>query len=162
MVELRMSRPPRILIVDDNAGDRELLRSAIAENGWNAIISESSTGSQTITLLRRLALLDEMPDLILMDYLLHNESCLSVIPLIRGMAGFESVPIIVLSTSKPPEVNREQIYAAGVLKVLLKAYDFTSLLKMVGILRKILTGKGDISKGGSWISDSDLALLGEG
>jgi CheY-like chemotaxis protein len=139
-----------------------LLKEAIADTDWKADVSEACNGQQAFSILREAALQQAPPDLVLLDYRLTNETCLEVIQSIRGMRGYESIPIIVISTTTLPEVNRQQMYSRGVLKILMKACDYVSLMKMVKTLRKILEGKGEISRGGSWISDSDLALLGDG
>jgi CheY-like chemotaxis protein len=151
-----------MLIVDDNEGDLTLLKEAIAETGWGVDISEASTGQQAVKMMRERAANEMPPDLILMDYRLGSGTCIEVLQDIRGMSGYESIPIIAMSTVKLPDIDQERVFAHGVLKILIKASDYASLVKMVTTLRKILAGKGDISSGGSWISDSDLALLGDG
>ena len=156
-----MGRPSRILIVDDHAGDRQLLRDAIQETGWHVELLEAENSPDAIALMRQQALKQEPPDLVLIDYFLTGETSLEVIPRMRSVGGYEYLPIMVLTTAKPPEVARLQLYAVGVLKILLKASDYPSLLEMVATLRRMLTKRGDISGGGSWLSDSDLALLGE-
>jgi CheY-like chemotaxis protein len=156
-----MAQQPRLLIVDDNDGDRMLLREAIRDTGWNADIVEASTSRQAIEALNRDGLKQTPPDLILTDFRLSGEPCVAMIRAIRAIPGYESVPIIVMSTTKPPAAETEQCHSLGVLKVLVKAHEYTPLLKMVATLRRMLVGKGSISRGGSWIGDSDLAQLGD-
>jgi CheY-like chemotaxis protein len=156
-----MARPYRIIIVDDSDGDRNLMKEAIIDAGWNARIEEASSSRQAINVLRREATKGEVPDLILLDYLINGENCIDLIKAIRGMSGYGDIPIIVISTTTPPESNREQCYSLGVLKVIMRSFDNLSLLRTVKTLKKMLSGNGAISRGGSWISDADLSLLGD-
>lgn len=156
-----MSRPSRIMIIDDCESDLILLREAISETGWNAEIKEATDRKQAMDSLCRMAFKDIPPDLILADYRLASETCIEMIREIRTHIAYKITPIIVISTTMPPEKNREQCYSLGVLKVLMKSFSYSALVNMVMTLRKLLQGSGDISQGGSWISDSDLALLGD-
>ena len=156
-----MGRSSRMMIADDNAGDRELLRQAILEIGWNAEIEEAATITQVISSLRRLAIAGTPPDLLLLDFYMCGESCIPVLKTVRGMSGYEHLPIIVMSTTRPLEPERQRCFAFGVAKVLVKAPNYVSLIKTVRILKKSMVGDGSVSGGGSWIGNSDLASLPE-
>jgi CheY-like chemotaxis protein len=149
------------MIIDDCESDLILLREAISESRWNADISEATDRPQAMDSLRRLAITDIPPDLIIIDYRLHSETCIELIREIRGHGAYLSTPIIVISTTMPPETNREQCYSLGVLKVMLKSFSYPALITMVMTVRNMLRGPGDISRGGSWIKESDLALMSE-
>jgi CheY-like chemotaxis protein len=157
-----MSRSSRLMIIDDCEPDLVLLREAISESGWNAEISDAANRRQALHSLRRSAFMNTPPDLILTNYHISRETCIEMIREIRGNAVYQTTPIIVISTTMPPETNREQCYSLGVLKVLMKTFSYPALVKLVASLRKMLDGSGNISRGGSWISDSDLALLSDG
>jgi CheY-like chemotaxis protein len=158
---MAMARPSRIFIIDDHECDRLLMKEALSDSAWNAHIEEAETTGQAVNSLSQLAVKDEAPDLILVDYHINGENCMPLIAAIRGMPGFTETPIIVISAMALPEAIRERCYSLGVLRVLTKVFDYHSLLRMVRTLKTMLTGKGDISRGGSWISDPDVALLGE-
>jgi CheY-like chemotaxis protein len=157
-----MPRPSRILILDDNQSDRDLLREAIHDAGWIATVEESSSGRQAISTLQRHALMGTLPDLLLMDFRYHSEQCLEILTRIRAITACATMPIVVFSGSLPQEQDRRACYAHGVLKVLVKAETYADLLAMISVLKRIFTASGDITPGGSWIQADDLAELGEG
>lgn len=153
-----MIHPSRLMLIDDNESDLILLREAISESGWNVEISEARNRKQALDSLHRLALTGTPPDLILTDYHLASESCLGMIQELRAHASFESMPVVVVSTTMPPESMRERFYSLGVLKVLMKAYSYTALVSMVGALRMMLNDAEIMSPGGSRTSDANLVL----
>jgi CheY-like chemotaxis protein len=149
------------MIIDDNDADCILLREAVMETGWNAGIIEALSRQTAINALNREALLATPPDLILLDYWLHRDEAPALIAEIRSIRGYEQLPIIILSCSELRPEQRERCHALGVLKILVKSQHFSGIMHLVRILRKILEGRGDISQGGSWISDGSLAELDE-
>lgn len=157
-----MPRPSRLLILDDNHSDRDLLREAILDTGWNATVEEASSGRQAIATLQRHAVMGTLPDLLLMDFHYHSEECLDILTKIRAIPPCASLPIVVFSGSLPPEQNRRDCYALGVLKVLVKAESYSDLLTMITALKRIFTASGEMTPGGSWIQADDLAELGDG
>jgi CheY-like chemotaxis protein len=157
-----MSRPSRLLILDDNHSDRDLLREAIQDTGWKAVVEEASSGRQAISTLQRHAVMGTLPDLLLMDYRYHSEQCLDILARIRAIPACASLQIVVFSGSLPPEPHRRACYELGVLKVLVKAETYSDLLAMITVLKRIFTASGDITPGGSWIQADDLAELGDG
>ena len=60
-----MSRPPSILVVDDDRDTRELYRACFDLDGFTT--AEAATGSEAIAVARRL-----MPDLLLTDLILPD------------------------------------------------------------------------------------------
>jgi CheY-like chemotaxis protein len=157
-----MSRPSRLLILDDNHSDRDLFREAIHDTGWNALIEEASSGRQAISLLQRHAVMGTLPDLLLMDFRYHSEQCLDILTGIRAIPACAGMPIVVFSGALPPEPNRRECYALGVLKVLVKAETYGDLIAMIRVLKRIFSATGDMTPGGSWIRACDLAELGDG
>ena len=154
-----MQRPTRMMIVDDNAGDRHLLREALAEAGWAAEITEAPSGIAAIALLQRLSLQGLPPDLILLDYVLREDSCEVVIERIRALSEYENCPIIVMTSALPPPGNQEHCFALGVLRIVIKPCDFPAIIVLMAKLKKIFAGKTQRSGSGKTMSDSDLALL---
>ena len=59
----------RILVVEDEAGIREMIRFALQREGYEVIEAEDVE-------VARISVADERPDLILLDWMLPGTSCL--------------------------------------------------------------------------------------
>ncbi len=89
----------RILLVEDDPADQELLRLAIERNGVSATVVPCDTGA------RALRILDEgpLPDLILLDLRLPDVDGLDLLEQIKQHAPWSRIPVIILSGSTDPE-----------------------------------------------------------
>jgi CheY-like chemotaxis protein len=63
----RRSRPARVLLVEDNAGDAQLMRIALAEAHPDALLRVETDGEAALNALVRPAPDQEPPDLVLLD-----------------------------------------------------------------------------------------------
>jgi CheY-like chemotaxis protein len=129
--------------------------------GWSAQLEEAASRSQALEVLSGHAADEGGPDLILMDYQLKGENCLALIRSIRGMDGHGETPILVCSVTMPPKSSCELCFELGVLKILMKAFDYPSHLRMMRMVKQIVAGNGRISPSGAWLGHSDLAHLGD-
>ena len=85
---MAQNKGPRILIVDDEPSIRELLTTSLRFAGFG--VRAVANGAQTIS-----AVLEEEPDLILLDVMLPDMSGFSVTERLRG-AGY-TAPILFLT-----------------------------------------------------------------
>ena len=90
------ARPDRIVVVDDDARIRDLLRRYLTQEGFEVLLAEDAKA------LNRL-LTRETVHLIVLDLMLPGEDGLSICRRLRG--GRNSVPIIML-TAKGEDVDR--------------------------------------------------------
>jgi CheY-like chemotaxis protein len=156
-----MTRPSRIMIVDDNEADRWLFREAFGDVGWPVQLEELASGQGALEVLQRHYQRGSPPDIILLDYLFRTDNCLPILAAIRALPGYELQPIIIFSSAMPPEAMQQACQAHGVLRIWEKPNDYTGIVRLVKTLRNILCVKGDISSGGSWIGEAEAALSGE-
>jgi CheY-like chemotaxis protein len=95
----------RILIVDDKATSRELLRTVLEKSGY--AISEAADGGEAIEKARA-----ESPDLILLDLQMPVRNGYEVLGELRQDPRYASLPIIAL-TASAMQGDREKALAAG-------------------------------------------------
>jgi CheY-like chemotaxis protein len=95
----------RILIVDDKATSRELLRTVLERQGFT--VTEAGDGEEALRQARA-----EIPDLILLDLQMPVRNGYEVLIELRQDPRFASLPIIAL-TASAMQGDRERALAAG-------------------------------------------------
>jgi CheY-like chemotaxis protein len=107
----------KILIVDDQPSDVELLERCLAEEQFENFISTTDSG-------RAIELFQELrPDLVLIDWLMPPESGLPVIKQLRALIGSEGYLPIVVLTADASKQTRLEALAAGATDFLRKPLD---------------------------------------
>ena len=119
----------RILIVEDNELNRDVLSRRLVLRGYDVIVAEDGR--------QGLALADlHQPDLILMDLGLPEIDGWECVRRLRANAASQSIPIVAL-TAHAMTGDRERALAAGCDEFDTKPIDFTALLtKMTRLLEK--------------------------
>lgn len=110
-----MQRPPQkavILIADDRASSRELLRTVLERAGYAVL--EAEDGEQALVQAR-----SGNPDLVLLDLQMPGLDGFGVLAELRGDPQFEGVPIVAL-TASAMRGDREKILEAGFTDYLAK------------------------------------------
>jgi CheY-like chemotaxis protein len=113
--------PPRVLIVDDQAENRALLRHWLESIGF--VIAEADDGSAAIATWRIF-----QPQVILMDIRMPGMDGLKATRQIRQEGGPQSPPIVAITASNTPEEQAE-IFAAGCDILLFKPLKESDLLR---------------------------------
>jgi chemotaxis family two-component system response regulator Rcp1 len=122
----------RILLVEDNAGDAQLMRLALGETLPSARLSVVTDGEQAMA-----ALLDgrEPPDLVLLDLNLPRLSGHEVLAALRSAADpiVRRLPVVVL-TSSHAAADVERSYELGASSHIKKPVDIDDLFATVATL----------------------------
>ena len=95
----------RILIVEDNATSRELLRAVLEKQGYH--ILEASDGEEALQQLKH-----STPDLVLLDLQIPIRNGYDVLKAIRGDESLARLPVVAL-TASAMRGDREKALAAG-------------------------------------------------
>jgi two-component system, cell cycle response regulator DivK len=95
----------RILIIEDQEDNRQIMRDLLAASGYASI--EAETGDQGLALAER-----ETPDLILMDIQLPGMDGYEVTRRIKANAALRHIPIIAV-TSYALSGDDQKAFAAG-------------------------------------------------
>ena len=117
----------RVLLVDDSADVRTLLRTRIELDGTFEVVDEAVDGADAIALATK-----HQPDLIVLDAMMPVLSGIDALPAI--MRGSPSSKVVVYS-AYTDDPNLERIYDAGAHAVVNKAAPIDQLfLAMSGLL----------------------------
>jgi CheY-like chemotaxis protein len=107
------SRPIEILLVEDNPGDVNLTRIALADSSWktlrereiNVNLSVVADGVEAMNFLNRHGEYHQSihPDLILLDWNLPRKDGREVLLEIKADERLQRIPVVVLTTSESQE-----------------------------------------------------------
>jgi len=117
---------PRILLVEDNEMNRDMLSRRLAKRGYEVALALD--GLQGIEMARR-----DSPDLILMDMSLPGVDGWEITRRMRADAGLRRIPIIAL-TAHAMAGDREKALAAGCDDYDTKPVDFARLTAKIAAL----------------------------
>jgi two-component system, cell cycle response regulator DivK len=111
----------RILVVEDNLVNRELLRDWLEGEGYEAWLAEDLETSYKVCA-------KHPPDAILLDIHLGEENGLDLVAWMRQNPEMQATPVIAVTAHALP-VEREGILRAGCQACLPKPIDFVVLQK---------------------------------
>jgi adenylate cyclase len=118
-----MHNPPRILIVDDNETNRDILITRLELHGYD--LKQAADGEEALAVAR-----EHLPDLILLDVMMPKLDGIEVCKRLRGDASLPFIPII-LCTAKADSKDVVAGLEAGADEYLTKPIDQTALVARV-------------------------------
>jgi signal transduction histidine kinase/CheY-like chemotaxis protein len=80
----------QVLVVDDDAGTREVLRRTLAKAGWS--VAEATSGTECLDALERLR-----PGVVLLDLMMPGMDGFEVIETMRRREAWSDIPVIVVT-----------------------------------------------------------------
>src|SRR3954470_11722160 len=125
----------RILLVEDNPGDAQLVRMAFAEALPSARVSVATDGEAALASLRE----EGPPDLLLLDLNLPRLSGHEVLESVRADDGLRRLPVVVLSSSQA-EADVTRSYELGASSHVAKPGDVDALFALVETLARYWFG----------------------
>jgi adenylate cyclase len=118
-----MHNPPRILIVDDNETNRDILMARLGPQGYD--LTQAADGEEALTAAK-----EQLPDLILLDIMMPKIDGIEVCKRIKNDATMPFTPII-LCTAKADSKDVVAGLEAGADEYLTKPIDQTALVARV-------------------------------
>jgi threonine synthase len=111
-------RYPRVLVVDDNADARVLIRRILQSQG-NYTLFEATNGLEALS-----TAMGEVPDLIILDLMMPEMDGFSVLDALKGKKETSEIPVIVVTAKSL--TREEKLRLAGQTKKFLQKGDFLS------------------------------------
>jgi len=90
------SRPFRILVVEDNPGDADLIKEVLAESKEQNEVTVALDGVDALRRLRE----GPRPDLILLDLNMPRSDGRAVLGELKNTEAFKAIPVVVLTSSE--------------------------------------------------------------
>jgi class 3 adenylate cyclase len=124
-----MNDPPRILIVDDNEANRDILDARLKAHGY--VTLQAADGEEALVATHQ-----QLPDLILLDVMMPKLSGIEVCRRIKGDAGLPFTPIILV-TAKSDTQDVVAGLDAGADEYLPKPIDQAALVARVRSMLRV-------------------------
>lgn len=124
-----------ILIVDDEAPIRDMIRMRLESNHYRVIEAESS--KQALVQLSQ-----RFPDLILLDWMMPGESGIDFLKKLKQDDSTRDIPIIML-TAKAEEDNRVKGFDVGADDYVVKPFSLRELMARIKAVLKRSTGSDE-------------------
>jgi len=138
---------PSVLVADDDAGLRAIVRVALATQGWTVL--EARTPEDTMEMARRLR-----PQIILLDVVFegHARDGFSICRELKSLDATRKIPVIIFTAHDDAE-NRAFASAVGATAYLAKPF---GALDLVGMLRLVHESGGSEPALGLYLIDAGV------
>jgi two-component system phosphate regulon response regulator PhoB len=125
-----MTRPTKVLIVDDETAIREMIRFSLLSSGFECTEAGDTDEAQN-------SLKADMPDIILLDWMLPGLSGLKFAQLLKRNPSTRSIPIIML-TARSEESNKVLGLNSGADDYVTKPFSPRELVaRILAVLRRV-------------------------
>ena len=113
-------RQPVVLLVEDESAQREVLTYNLEAEGFSVVSAVS--GDEALLMVQ-----EEVPDLILLDWMLPNVSGIEVCRQIKARPETRSIPVVMLS-ARSEELDRVRGLETGADDYVVKPYSVAELM----------------------------------
>lgn len=142
----------KILIVDDEAAIRDMLRFALAKEAFTVV---EAVDAKTA----RAQVADEQPDLVLLDWMMPEVSGIEVARWLRREEDYRHIPIIML-TARGEEDDRVRGLETGADDYLTKPFSTRELVARIrAVLRRVTPGDEGLLEFGHLVLDGVSARV---
>jgi class 3 adenylate cyclase len=124
-----MRTPPRILVVDDNPNNVEILRMRLEAHGYEVVTA--ADGEEGLAAVR-----DQLPDLLLLDIMMPKLDGIEVCRRLRADPSLPFIPIILVTAKSDPKDVVAALEAGGD-EFLTKPVDHAALIARVKSMLRI-------------------------
>jgi CheY-like chemotaxis protein len=131
-----MENKPLIVIADDDASDRFLIKNAFEDAGIDIQIDEYDDGAALIDYATDVCH-EQLPRFILLDLNMPKRTGMEVLEFLKDHQELCKVPVIILSTSSEQrDITRAT--ELGAVRYIVKPYDYDGYIEVANSLRSYL------------------------
>jgi two-component system response regulator len=132
-------RKPRILLVEDNPGDVDLIRLAFKSAGLDCVLTVMSDGGEALAFINEEGVHAgaPVPDLAILDLNVPKNDGLEILEAMRSSNKFAGLPVAVLSSSSSPR-DRLNVERFQIRQFVTKPSNLDEFLKIGNIVKDLL------------------------
>jgi CheY-like chemotaxis protein len=130
-----MKHPSSILIVDDDADDRDIVRDAFLTNDDKTEYVLLENGDALLQYLHE-NVSNSLPTLIMLDLNMPGKDGREALKEIKSTSSFQKIPIIVFTTSSSDR-DKQTAYESGANCFVTKPDTFDKLVEVAGCILKL-------------------------
>jgi two-component system response regulator len=141
MTEVLGRKKPRILLVEDNPGDVELLRLALKTAGFDCELTVLVDGGEAIAMIARQGKYAGLapPDLAILDLNVPKNDGIEIIASMRASEVFRDTQVVVLSSSSSPR-DYARLEKFNIARYITKPPDLDEFLNIGSQLKSLMAG----------------------
>jgi CheY-like chemotaxis protein len=128
-------RKPRILLIEDNPGDIEVLQLAVQQAGLDCEYTLLLDGGEALDFIK--TPMKDRIDLAIVDLNLPKSDGLEILAAMRAVPDFKGVPVVVFTSSISPR-DRARAAAFNIEKYIVKPTNLDEYLQIGSTIRSIL------------------------
>jgi two-component system response regulator len=132
---------PRILLVEDNPGDVELLRLALKTAGFECDLTVLDDGGEAIAMVKGQGKYADVapPDLAILDLNVPKNDGIEIIESMRASEVFRDTQVVVLSSSSSPR-DYARLERFNIARYITKPPDLDEFLNIGSQLKSLMAG----------------------
>jgi two-component system response regulator len=133
------SNKPRVLLVEDNPGDVDLLRLAFSNAGLDCELTVLDDGGEALAFVRQDGKYAgvSVPDLAILDLNVPKNDGLEILAAMRANPKFAELPVAVLSSSSSPR-ERAAMEHFHIRRFITKPSDLEEFMRIGSIVKELL------------------------
>jgi two-component system response regulator len=120
----------KILMVDDDAEDRQIIKDTFDDLGYGAVIHFEENGEEAIRYLHQCVQQGSIPSLIILDLNMPKMNGTQTLRFLKEEIAFAGIPVIIFSTSLNP-IERDECLALGAYTYIIKPVSYTQTVDVV-------------------------------
>jgi len=149
MTMAEVATPARVLVVDDEPQNLELVEAILAPAGYEVLLA--SNGEEALALTN-----EKQPDLIILDLMMPGLSGFEVCARVKMHPQTGGVPVLFV-TALSQSGDKERALAAGGDEFLMKPFQRAELLARVEALTKVRRLNRDLDRALAYLHEMELA-----
>lgn len=123
-----MSDMPKILMVDDDVEDQQIIKDTFDELGFEGSIHFEASGDKAIKYLEERNRMKNNPCLVILDLNMPRMNGREILHFLKSNGKFKDIPVIIYSTSLNP-IERDQCMLLGAHSYIIKPITYSQSLE---------------------------------
>ena len=123
MVYIYTPMEKKILLVDDDVEDREIIRDALSDLGYHSVIHFEENGEKALLFLESAYQRGMLPSMVILDLNMPRMNGTQTLRHLKSDGRFSNIPVIIYSTSLN-SIERDECLALGAHSYVIKPVSY--------------------------------------